>query len=133
MDKIRLNAVACLCKVGVPAWERAKRQKILLDLELVADLRTAGRTDALKDAIDYFAIETAVRKRAESAAFKLLERLAEVLAKTVLDFDRRIKSATVTVRKKPAVMPHTREVSVTLQRTRSSRARRSESANTDSS
>ncbi len=117
-DRISLTGVSTRCKVGVPAWERKKRQEIELDVILETDLRRAGKTDALKHAVDYYGLEASLRKKAEGASFKLIERLAEVLAGTALRYDRRIKAVTLTVKKKPAVMPKTREVSVTIHRKR---------------
>lgn len=117
-DRISLIGVSTRCRVGVPARERKKRQEIELDVILETDLRRAGRTDSLKHAVDYYGLEASLRKKAEGASFKLIERLAEVLSETVLRYDKRIKAVTVTVRKKPAVMPKTREVSVTIRRKR---------------
>lgn len=117
-DRISLTGVSCRCKVGVPAWERKNRQGIEFDVILEADLRRAGRTDSLKHAVDYSGIEASLRKAAEGASCKLIERLAQVLAETALRCDKRIKAVTVTVRKKPAVMPKTKEVSVTICRKR---------------
>jgi len=117
-DRIRLHGVACRCRIGVPAAERRKRQRILVDVSLGLDLRKAGQTDDLKRSVDYHALERTLRQAAESGERMLLERLAEDLARTALMFDGRVRAVTVAVRKKPAVMPQTREVAVEVRRIR---------------
>lgn len=118
MDVIRLNAISCRCRIGVPAWERKNRQPIVIDAALKADLRRAGRTDDIRHSPDYFALEKLLRRAAEEGEYRLLERLAEVLAEAALKFDRRIRSVSISVRKKPELMPKTREVAVEIERGR---------------
>ena len=83
-DTIHINGIQLGCRVGVPAWERRKRQPISLDLTLEADLLKAGLSDDLRDAVDYQEVERRARTAAEGTAFKLLERLAEEVAQAVL-------------------------------------------------
>lgn len=115
---IQLNGVECRCKVGVPDWERRKRQRILIDLTVTADLRAAARSDDPKDSPDYHGLELAVRAAVEKGEFRLLERLAEAAADAALSFDRRIQAAAVSARKQPAVMKRTQEVVVRLSKAR---------------
>lgn len=118
MDRIILRGVACRCHIGVPEKERRRGQTILVDLSLDVDLRRAGASDALADAPDYYALEKRIRAFAEASRFKMIERLAEALAQEALAFDRRIRSVTIVVRKKPAAMPRTQEVAVEITRRR---------------
>ena len=117
-DAIKLLGIVCRCRIGVPAWERKTRQKILVDLTIAANLKKAGKSDNLKDSIDYFSLEKKIRRTAEAGSFKLLERLAQVLAETTLLFDKRIRKVAVTLHKTPKVMPNTKEVIVEIQRGR---------------
>lgn len=118
MDQIWLKGVECRVNVGVPLWERKKRQKVLIDIGLELDLSKAGLSDDICDTVDYWAIERQVRGTAEHGEFKLVERLAAVVADKVLEMERKLRSVTVLVHKKPSVMPKTREIVVELQRTR---------------
>ncbi len=120
-DKILLTGIECRVNLGVPEWERRRRQKVLLDLELEADAAKAGRTDDPADAVDYWVIEKAVRASAESAPRRLLEKLAGDAAAAALKADRRIRAVKVRARKFPAVMPRTAEVAVEIFRTRTPR------------
>ena len=117
-DSIRLEGVLCRCRIGVPAWERKKPQRILLDVAVEMPLRRAGLSDDLRHSPDYHGLERALRSAAEAGEFKLLEALAETLAKTALAFDERIVAVEIHARKKPAVMPKTGAVIVAIRRVR---------------
>ena len=118
MDRIHLLGIAARCRVGVPADERKKPQRVIIDATLELDLRRAGKTDALNAVPDYHALENRLRAAAQTGERKLLENLAERLASEALGFDRRIRAVIVRVEKKPAVMPKTRAVAVEITRRR---------------
>lgn len=115
---IWLHGIECRCRVGVPASERARRQRILVDVGLEVDVRPAAARDDFRLAADYWAVEKLVRSEAESKECALIETLAERLAAAVLRAKTPATAATVRVRKTPAVMPRTREVVVEIRRTR---------------
>lgn len=117
-DRVRLLGIACRCRVGVPAEERRKPQKILIDVELELDVAAAGARDDFRLTADYWAVEKAIRETAERGERQLVETLAEQVAKTVLAKDKKIAAVTVVVHKKPTVMPKTREVVVEIARRR---------------
>lgn len=115
-DRIILSGIECRVHLGVPDSERKRRQKVLIDVELEADAAKAARTDDPSKAVDYWAVEKAVRAAAESTPRRLLETLAEHAAAAVLSADSRIRAVRVRARKYPAVMPRTREVAVEIVR-----------------
>lgn len=118
MDWIWIYGIKCRVRIGVPDWERRRVQKVLLDVGIRADLSAAAAKDDLRLSVDYWGIEKAVRAAAESGERRLLESLAGDLARLVLARDRRIRAARVVARKKPSVMPRTREVAVDILRRR---------------
>lgn len=113
MDKITLLGVECKVKLGVPSSERAKRQKVLIDVIMEADCKAAAAQDDFRRAVDYWAVEKLVRETAERGERRLAERLAEDIAASVL---KQVSAVTVRVRKKPYVMPKTAEVVVEISR-----------------
>ena len=117
-DRVWLKGVECRCRVGVPAAERARRQKILVDVCLEVDAARAAARDDFRAAADYQAVETVVRAEAEGRECALIETLAERLAAAVLRSQPLAAAVSVSVRKTPAVMPKTREVVVEIRRTR---------------
>src|SRR5437879_5550415 len=108
-DQVWLMGVECRCRVGVPAEERARRQKILLDIGLEVDAARASARDDFRQAADYSAVEKTARASAERGERALVETLAEGVAAAVLKSQPLASAVTVRARKSPAVMPKTRE------------------------
>ena len=117
-DTVWLYGVECRAKVGVPASERARRQKVLIDVGLEVDIRPAAARDDFRLAADYWAVEKLVREEAETGERALVETLAERLAAAVLRAKTPATAVTIRVHKTPAVMPKTREVVVEIRRTK---------------
>jgi dihydroneopterin aldolase len=97
-DVIELRALRASGFVGALPEEQQRRQPIEVDLDVVADLREAGRTDDLSTTIDYGGLTDAVEQLIVDERFVLLERLAARVAEVVLA-DRRVAEVTVAVRK----------------------------------
>ena len=114
MDRISINGIECKVRLGVPAWERKKPQKVLLDIELELPLAKAGVSDNVRDTVDYWAVEKLSRRVSQSGEYHLTERLAFAVGRAVLSCDRRIRKVLITVHKHPKVMPKTREVVVSI-------------------
>jgi dihydroneopterin aldolase len=121
MDRIWLNGVACSCRVGVPAAERRRPQKVLVDVGLEMDASPAAKADDFRKAADYWAVEKLVRAEAEAGERALVETLAERLCSRILAAQPLVDAVTVRVHKTPAVMPKTREVVVEMRRERARR------------
>ncbi|NNN07357.1 MAG: dihydroneopterin aldolase [Elusimicrobia bacterium] len=117
-DFVWLMGIDCHCRVGVSAQERARRQKILIDVGLEVDAAAAAERDDFRRAADYWAVEKAVRAQAEAGERALLETVAERAAAAALKAAPAARAATVRAHKKPAVMPRTREVFVEIRRER---------------
>jgi len=114
--------VECRCRVGVPAAERRRPQKILLDLGLEVDAARAAARDDFREAADYWAVEKAVRASAETGERALVETLAEAAAAAALKAAPSAAAVTVRAHKRPAVMPKTRDVVVEIRRERAARS-----------
>ena len=118
LDRIFIRDLLVRCIVGVDEWERAGKQDVLVHLTLYADLRRAGRTDALADTIDYKALKKQVLHVTEDSQFHLIEALAQQIADECLKFDR-IERVTVAVEKRGALR-FARTVGVEITRDRAS-------------
>ena len=97
-DRIELRGLRAVGVHGALPEEQVRAQPFEVDLDVEADLRTAGSTDDLADTIDYGALATAVERVVSGERFTLLERLAERIAEEVCA-DGRVRAVTVTVRK----------------------------------
>lgn len=118
-DRIELRGLRVLARCGAGNEERATPQPLEVDLDVVADLAPAGRSDRLADTVDYGAVCRAVAQAATAAPVALLEHLAERLAAAVLDGDQRVEAVTVSVRKlRPPVPEHLASAGVRVHRGR---------------
>ncbi len=102
MDKIFIRELALRCIIGIYPEERREKQDILVNVEMHADLRKAGRSDDLADTVDYKAIKKAILKLVEESGFQLIEALAENIADIALA-DEKVKQVVVTIDKPGAL------------------------------
>ena len=74
LDKIHIRDLRLRCIVGINPEERRKKQDVEIDITLYADLRAAGRTDAVEDTVDYRAVKQEVVEEVEASSFFLLDQ-----------------------------------------------------------
>jgi len=115
-DKILIKDLLLRGIVGVKPDERANKQDILINLVLAVDLRPAGATDDLADAVNYRTITKQVIQLVETGEFQTVERLATEIARLVVT-RRGVCEAEVTV-EKPGALRFARSVGVTVVRRR---------------
>jgi dihydroneopterin aldolase len=97
-DVILLEGIQVPAALGVTAAERRMRRPVRLDLEIARDLRAAGRSDSIRQTIHYKRIFEVVEDVAGNQQHKLVEALADRIARAVLTkFDA--DAVTVCVRK----------------------------------
>ena len=116
MDKIYIRDLALRCIIGLYPDERKTKQDVLINIAMETDLRAAGKSDALKDTVDYKAIKLAILDFVEKSSFHLIESLAEGIAAICLK-DKRVQSATITI-DKPGALRFARSVAVEITRKR---------------
>ena len=98
-DLVFLEGLECLCRVGETAEERAFPQVLLIDLSLALMLGPAGRSDDIRDTVDYADVLGRIRKSLEKKSFNLVEAVAETVAQQALQ-DVRVEGAGVRIRKR---------------------------------
>ncbi len=113
-DRIRINALRVLARIGVPDEERAAPQKLSIDVVMESDFR--GLNDDLARTTDYAAVAAWLKAECARREVKLLETLAEELAAGLLEGFPQIRAVDLEVRK--FVLPDTRDVSVRVRRAR---------------
>ena len=102
MDRIFIRDLAVRCIIGIFPEERREKQDILINVEMHADLRKAGRSDNLDDTVDYKAIKKAILKLVEGSGFLLIESLAERIADIALA-NEKVERVVVTIDKPGAL------------------------------
>ena len=84
MDTIFLTGLTTECIIGIWDWERRVKQKIVVDLEMAADIRRAAATDAIEDTLDYKRVAKRLLQFVSESEFQLVETLTERVAETVI-------------------------------------------------
>ena len=115
---ILLEGIQVPAALGVTVAERRMRRPVRLDLEIARDLRAAGRSDSIRQTIHYKRIFEVVEDVAGNQQHKLVEALADRIARAVLGkFDA--DSVTVTVRKPTPIAGVLESAGVRVTRNRS--------------
>lgn len=113
-DRIHIRDLLLRAIIGINGDEREKRQDVLINITLEADLRRSGTSDRIGDSVDYKAIKLAVIDLVENSSFYLLEKMAEEIAGVCLA-DSRVERVTVIV-DKPGALRFARSVAVEITR-----------------
>ena len=114
MDKVFIKDLEVEAVIGVYDWEREVRQLISISLEMNFNTKKAGRSDRIDDALNYKNISKCIIELTESSKSKLIESLAQKIAKTVLS-EFPVSSVIVTV-EKPGALRGSKSVGVTIKR-----------------
>ncbi len=120
LDRILIRDLLVRCIIGIYPEEREKRQEILVNITLYADLRPAGQSDQIEDTVDYKRVKQAILAMAESSSFYLVERLAERAAEIALE-DPKVERVEVVI-DKPGALRFARSVAVAITRERADNA-----------
>jgi dihydroneopterin aldolase len=115
-DKILVSRINCLAVIGVTPEERARHQRLSIDVEFLIDSRKPATTDSLKDTIDYGQVARAVAEVCQKQPYHLIETVAELIAERVLT-DFPTSSTRVLLRKiAPVAEPGVEYVSLEIVR-----------------
>ena len=115
VDKIVIKDLGVLCRIGVPDEERSKPQRLLITIEMGGDFSRAGDSDDIEHTINYFDVSRRVIALCQEEAYHLLEKLAEEIAKTVLN---EFGATLVAVEIKKFILSDARHVAVRIERRR---------------
>ena len=116
IDRIEIHDLLLRCIVGINPEERVKKQDVIINLTLYADLRKAGASDDIVDAINYKTLTKRVIDHVEESDYFLVEKLAHSIAQiAVQEFG--VERAIVSL-EKPGALRFARSVGVVIERTR---------------
>lgn len=117
MDRVFIKDLLVRGIIGINDWEREKPQDILINIEILADLKKAGEKDDISHSINYRTIAKKAQARAETAQRLTVEALAEDIAKLCLE-EPGVLQARVQV-EKPNAVRFARSVGVEVERNNS--------------
>ena len=114
-DRIEVHDLLVRCIVGINPEERVKKQDVIINLTLFGDLRRAGQSDDIENAINYKTLTKRVLDHVEESEYFLVEKMAHKIAEiAVMEFG--IQRAIVSV-EKPGALRFARSVGVVVERT----------------
>ena len=116
MDRILIRDLLVRCVVGIDEHERREKQDVVINVALAADLRPSGEADRFDEQLDYRAIKKRIVTAVEESQFRLLEALAEHVARLCLE-SRGVREVQVTV-DKPGALRFARSVAIEITRAR---------------
>ncbi|KAF9408898.1 trifunctional dihydropteroate synthetase [Podila epigama] len=116
-DKIIIRDLTVRNIIGVDAWERSKRQPIIINLVVYTSVSQAGDTDHLPYSIHYGILCKTVEAHSEKTEFRSVEALADSIARIVIS---KCHAPKITVRvDKPRALLHAASAGVEITRQRS--------------
>ncbi len=114
MDTIFLHHLEVDTVIGIWDWERKIRQRVVIDLDMSADIAKAAATDSVDDTLNYKNVAKRVQQFVGDSSFQLVETLAERIAEIV---NEEFGVAWVRVRvSKPGAIRGARDVGVIIER-----------------
>lgn len=117
LDKIALSGMKFYGYHGCLAEEREQGQDFYVDVNLALSLKRAGKSDELKNTVNYAAVFEIVKSVVEGQHFHLIEAIAERIAALVLERYPEVRSIEVTVHKPAAPIPGDfQDAAVTIRR-----------------
>lgn len=114
MDQIFISDLVARGIIGLNDWEREKSQEILINIILFGDLSQAGKSDDIKDSINYRIVAKKVLMHAETAQRLTVEALAVDLAHLCLE-EPGVQKVRVRV-EKPGAVRFSKSVGVEIER-----------------
>ena len=116
MDKIIIRDLLLRGIIGINPEERVKKQDILINMVIFADISKAAESDSIEDAVDYKTITKRVISHVEESSDFLVEKLVTDLAKMVI-VDYNVEKVQVRV-EKPGALRFAESVGIEIERTR---------------
>jgi dihydroneopterin aldolase len=114
LRRVFVRDLVLVCRIGVGKEERARPQRVRLDLDLLVEEGSGPVDDALESVVDYSALVRRARAVVAQGPVRLVETLAERLAAAAW-FDPRIRRVRVRV-EKPDVIDDAGAVGVEIER-----------------
>ena len=113
-DQILISGLKVDAVIGHFAWEKKLPRPLIFDLVLHTDLSIAGKSDDLKDTVDYDAVCARVQEITENSDLALLETLAEQICAALLS-EFSISTVELTLHK-PGAVPGAQGIAIKIAR-----------------
>lgn len=116
MDKIIIRDLLLRGIIGINPDERVKKQDILINVVIDADIRQAAQSDDIEDAVNYKSITKRIIEHVEASSDFLVEKMVTDLARIVI-MEFGVERVMVRL-EKPGALRFAESVGVEIVRTR---------------
>ena len=117
LDKIALSGMKFYGYHGCLNEAREQGQDFYVDVTLSLSLHSAGKSDELKNTVNYASVFEIVKSVVEGQRFHLIEAIAERIADLILGRYSEVRAVEVTVHKPAAPIPGDfQDAAVTIRR-----------------
>ena len=116
MDKIIIRDLLLRGIIGINPDERVKKQDILINVVINADIRPAAHSDDIEEAVDYKSITKRIIQHVENSSDFLVEKLVTDIAKLIIQ-EFGVEKVLVRV-EKPGALRFAKSVGIEIERTR---------------
>ncbi len=96
-DRLIIRNLELQCVIGAEDWERLMPQRVVVDIELRGDFSAAADSDDLADAVDYREVCAKAVEVTVASQYRLVETLADQIARAVLGVNECIAEVKVGV------------------------------------
>jgi len=114
MDRIFIRNLQIDTIIGIYDWERKRRQRVVIDLEMSADVARAARAEDVESTLNYKTLSDELVNFIENSEFQLIETLAESVTRIVRE-DFGVQWVRLTLHKPDALAGDT-DVGVIIER-----------------
>ena len=110
--KIHIKNLALRTIIGANAWERKKKQDVIINIEMEFDPRKAAKSDKIQDTLDYKKTKRELIDVVEKSRCKLLEALATKVLRSIMK-NQKVLSAHIQI-DKPHALRFAESVSIEM-------------------
>lgn len=114
MDRIFINNLTVETIIGIYDFERITPQRVVLDLEMSADIARAAATEDIESTLNYKTLSETLTQYLQASQFQLIETMAERVTEIILN-DFGVKWVKLTLHK-PDALPDDIDVGVIIER-----------------
>ena len=102
MDKMTIRGMKVFGYHGMKPEEQANGQDFIIDVEMLLDLKKAGLSDNQDDSVDCCQVYSMVKHITKNNIFRLIEKLADTIAREILSRNEKIAEVLVRIMKPDA-------------------------------
>jgi dihydroneopterin aldolase len=122
MARIHVKNLTCYTTIGIHPWEKGRKQKVILNIEIEFDASKSAKSDNIKDTIDYEKISNSAIASVTNSKYELIEGLVQSIVNDILA-DKRVISAKVTL-DKPEALETAESVSISIEQSQNEQIHR---------